>query len=181
MKHVSFENDNYKVRVEYSKTKPRTITLPFCKKYLNDWLEIHPHKENPLAQLFPVTAICLRRVIERSTEKIHRRITPHGLRHSSATYWCQHLTPYELCYRFGWSMNSKQPQRYIDRTGLYQEKANKIIKATQVEELQLENVELNKRLARLEDQLQQLFGDDYKEAKRILDIIQQELKLKNTT
>ncbi len=180
IKHLSFENDNYKVRVEYSKTKPRTITLPFCKKYIDEWLDIHPFRKEQLAQLFPLTYINMKKIVQRAGKQINQdNLTPHSLRHSSATYWCQHLTPYELSYRFGWSMSSNQPQRYIDRNGLYQEKASKIVKAGQVEQLQQENNELNKRLARMEDQLQQLFGEDYKEARKIINIVKNELLIKD--
>jgi integrase len=125
MRHLTVKNDNYVVRVEFSKTKKRTITLPFCKDLLNAWLDMHPLPSEPSAQLFPITYNALRGVVNRAGDIIKKHITPHSLRHSAATYWCQHLTPYELCYRLGWSMSSKMPQRYIDREGLNQEKAAK--------------------------------------------------------
>jgi len=171
MRHLSVRNDNYLVRVEFSKTKKRTITLPFCKSFLDSWLDIHPMPGEPSAQLFPITYNALLHLCHRFGELVNKHITPHSFRHSSATYWCQHLTPYELCYRFGWSMSSKMPQRYIDREGLSQEKANKVVKAAKVETLEHEKEILAQRVAALEDQMTKFFENDVKEAKRIIEIV----------
>jgi len=171
MRHLSMKNDNYVVRVEFSKTKKRTITLPFCKTYLDQWLDVHPAVTEASAQLFPITYNALLHLVHRFGEIVNKKISPHSLRHSSATYWCQHLTPYELCYRFGWSMSSKMPQRYIDREGLNQEKANKVVRAAKVETLEQENSILSQRLAALEDQMTKFFEKDVKEAKKIIRIV----------
>jgi hypothetical protein len=66
-------------------------------------------------------------------------------------------------------MSSKMPQRYIDREGLSQEKANKIVKAAKVETLEQENALLSQRLAALEDQMSKFFEKDLEEAKRIIE------------
>ncbi len=47
-----------------------------------------------------------------------KRVYPHLLRHTSATYWCNRLSHFRLCKRFGWTMTSQMPQRYIDREGV---------------------------------------------------------------
>ena len=39
------------------------------------------------------------------------------LRHTSATYWANKLPYFKFCKRFGWTMTSNMPQRYIDREG----------------------------------------------------------------
>ena len=171
MKHLTLKNDDYVVRVEFSKTKKRTITLPFCKEFLNSWLDMHPMPNEPSAQLFPITYNALRGVVNRVGDIVKKHITPQSLRHSSATYWCQHLTPYELCYRLGWSMSSKMPQRYIDREGLSQEKASKVVKAAKVESLEQENALLARRLATLEDQMTKFFEKDVEEAKKIIRMV----------
>lgn len=176
LSHLSFENDNYKIRVEFSKTMKRTISLPYAKQYIDAWLDIHPQRTEPLAQLFPMNYEQLRAVIKRAGKTIGVNITPHSLRHSSATFWCKHLKQYELCYRFGWSMSSKMPQRYIDREGLEQENVNKIFKVGQVEKLEYENNILSRRLATIEDTMNKLLGSDVNEAKKILENAKQILK-----
>jgi len=171
MRNLTMKNDNYVIRVEFSKTKKRTITLPFCKDCIDLWLSLHQLKDNPSAQLFPVSYTALCSIVTRAGNCLGKHLTPHCFRHSSATYWCQHLTPYELCYRFGWSMASKMPQRYIDREGLNQEKASKVVKAAKVETLEQENSLLSNRLAALEDQMSKFFESDVDEARKILKIV----------
>jgi hypothetical protein len=72
-----------------------------------------------LTPLFPVPVkrvrIILRKVGERALKK---RVHPHLLRHTSATYWANKLPYFKFCKRFGWTLTSKMPQRYIDREGL---------------------------------------------------------------
>jgi hypothetical protein len=49
---------------------------------------------------------------------IRKHVWPHLLRHTSATWWSNRLSHYKLCKRFGWSMTSDMPKRYIDREGI---------------------------------------------------------------
>jgi len=51
---------------------------------------------------------------------LDRRVYPHLLRHSSATYWAARLPYFQFCKRFGWKMNSPMPERYIDKHGLHE-------------------------------------------------------------
>lgn len=75
--------------------------------------------ENPNAQLFPMTANAVRMVVRRAGQAaLDKRVYPHLLRHSSATYWSNRLPWFKLCKRFGWAMTSSMPQRYIDREGV---------------------------------------------------------------
>lgn len=174
LKHLSYENDNYKIRIEFSKTKQRTLSLPFCKDFLDKWLDIHPAINDPEAQLFPINYNNLFTMIKRAGETLNYKISPHSLRHSSATYWCKYLSRYDLCYRFGWAMSSKMPDRYIDRAGLDQEMVENVIKNTNMEKLQQENQTLNQRVAILEDNLKRLFGADYDEAQKIIELVKQQ-------
>ena len=118
-----FWNDQincYLIRLEFSKTKPRTVSIPLCTKYINDWLDVHPAKENEQAQLFPVNYCNIVNIIQRLGKKVlNKRVYPHLLRHSSATYYANKIkSPYKLCYRYGWTMASKMVNRYIDRAGI---------------------------------------------------------------
>jgi integrase len=117
------ENDPSKrcfsIRVPFSKTLPRTVFMPMgaTTKWLQLWLENHPARpvlrpdgtldaEDVTAQLFP---------LQRALAK---RVYPHLLRHTSATFWCNKLSYFQMCKRFGWTMTSSMPQKYIDREGV---------------------------------------------------------------
>jgi site-specific recombinase XerD len=120
------------MRCPVSKTLPRTVALPMpaTTKWLTYWLEDHPARPKVLsdgtlnaddvnAVLFPISADAARRVLHRlGARALAKRVYPHLLRHSSATYWANRLPHYRLCKRFGWSMTSSMPQHYIDQGGL---------------------------------------------------------------
>jgi len=134
--HVLWRDDLkcYMIRLEYSKTKPRTISLPLCTDLLNGWLEQHPAKENPRAQLFPMNYPALKMVVHRLGKKaLGKRVTPHVLRHSSATYYANKLkNPYKLCYRYGWTMASDMVNRYLDREGILEEETAAVVKNDEI-------------------------------------------------
>jgi len=117
----------YKVRITKSKTMPRTVglTLPLSTDVLGEWLDLNKEKkgsEEPLVSLsYRHLALVVRRLGLRVLKKV---LTPHQLRHSSATYYCHYLNQYQMCKRFGWSMSSDMPQRYIDREGVDDEQIN---------------------------------------------------------
>lgn len=171
LKHLEEENGDYKVRIEFSKTQKRTLSLPFATKYLKEWLDIHPARTEPLAQLFPMSYSNLCHLVKRLGRFIGRKMTPHTLRHSSATYWAGKLTQYQLCYRMGWSMNSKQPARYIDRAGIDQERISQVVKAEGMSRVQEQNEELHRRLALMEEQLQRFMETDKAEVRKILALV----------
>ena len=124
----------YVMRLEFSKTKPRTISIPLCTKYITDWLEVHPARGNPRAQLFPMTYGSVRMLLGRTGRRVlSKRVTPHMLRHSSATFYASKLTRYQLCYRYGWAMSSKEVDRYIDREGLLEENTATAVRTDEIE------------------------------------------------
>lgn len=151
------EGNYYMVRIKHSKTKPRTISIPMCTVILDNWLSVHPQKDDPKAQLFPIGYDALRIFLKRLGRKILKKdINPHLLRHSSATYYCHKLNQYQLCYRYGWSMASKQPARYIDREGIHEEDTAKLIKTDEISRVAGENKELREDFARLQAEHEEL-------------------------
>ena len=140
----------YQIRIKHSKTKPRTISVPICTKAMDTWLVAHPDKDNPQAQLFPVTYDGVRVFLQRlGVSLLKKKVYPHLFRHSSATYYCNRLNQYQLCYRYGWSMTSKQPQRYIDREGINEEKTAETVHFDDMNKLKQENRKLQESLAML--------------------------------
>jgi len=123
----------YMIRLEFSKTKPRTISLPLCTEYINKWLEVHPAKDNSQAQLFPLTYCNLKKIINRIGKKVlDKKVSPHLLRHSSATFYANRLNRYQLCYRYGWAMSSKQVDRYLDREGIFDKSTAEIVRTDEI-------------------------------------------------
>lgn len=138
----------YIVNVRISKTLPRKISVPIASKVLTEWLSEHPAITDKVAYLFPVSYDGYRKVLRETSKKVLQQvITPHQLRHSSASHYCKVINnPYKFCYRYGWHFNSKMARRYIDRSQLEedaQEQLDNLIKNNKVGELE-GNVELLK-------------------------------------
>ena len=122
----------FALRVPFSKTLRRTVLLPMeaSSKWLELWLDRHPaHPEiqqdgtiqatNIEMQLFPLTDNAVRLMVRRlGREALGKRVYPHLMRHTSATFWSNRLPYFKFCKRFGWIMTSNMPQRYIDREGI---------------------------------------------------------------
>ncbi|MCC6229954.1 MAG: site-specific integrase [Phycisphaerales bacterium] len=119
------------VRIRVSKTLPRTISLPIATEAIKFWVERHPNggevrsdgsiaARDPEAPLLTWSYHYCRRVLLSSgrQELGERRLYIHRLRHASATWYARHLTPYQLCARYGWAMGSKAVQRYVDASGV---------------------------------------------------------------
>ena len=161
----------FMIRLEFSKTKPRTISLPLSTKYLKEWLEAHPAKDNSQAQLFPMTYPAMKMVVYRLGKKaLGKRVTPHMLRHSSATYYANRLkNPYKLCYRYGWTMASKEVNRYLDREGILESETAEVVKSDEMTRVNRENERLREEVtllkeaqSELEDRFNKL-GDELNE------------------
>jgi integrase len=170
--HVSFRsvdpNDPTKrcffLRVPFSKTLMRTVALPMqaSTKWLKLWLEDHPAKpiiredgtlEAPdlRLQLFPMSDTAARLMVHRAGKRaLGKRVYPHLLRHASATFWSNKLPHFKLCKRFGWTMTSKMPQRYIDREGVDEMSIAQMYLAERSDSLSAENQRLKDELASLQ-------------------------------
>ncbi|NQV15380.1 site-specific integrase [bacterium] len=145
------ENDCYKVRIRISKTKPRTIHLPLCTKYIDIWLQEIDDSDDQ-EYLFSIKYDALRQMIHRVSKKVlKKRVTPHILRHSSATYYANHLSHYQLCYRYGWTMASKMPNRYLDREGIFEKELPSKMKTIESTELEKHNTLLNEQILMLRE------------------------------
>lgn len=142
------ETECYAIRLEFSKTKPRTVSLPLSSKHLKSWLDVHPNKVNPASQLFPMRYDAIRTALHRlASRTLRKRVTPHILRHSSATYYANLLNHQQLCKRYGWTMNSDQVNRYIDRAGIVEEETVRIIREHERDGQRRENAQLRSELA----------------------------------
>lgn len=156
VKDLTKNEDTYKVRIVVSKTKPRTIHLPICSKYLELWLQEYQYNTDE-EFLFPINYNSLRMMLHRKSKSIlNKRVTPHILRHSSATYYANHLSHYQLCYRFGWSMASKMPNRYLDREGIFEQETTKIIQTNDISNLEKQNQLLKEEMSHLKESNQTL-------------------------
>jgi len=142
----------YLVRIRISKTKPRTISLQLSTKEINDYKEYLSEK-GPLPQerfLIDLTYDAIRMKLLRLGKKVlGKRVTPHLFRHSSATYYANRISYFPFCYRYGWTFDSSQPRRYIDRNGIQERETAKIIKNDEIGRYREENRDLKEKFTTL--------------------------------
>ncbi|MBN4081164.1 tyrosine-type recombinase/integrase [Caldithrix abyssi] len=155
--NLTKEDDTYKVRIVFSKTKPRTIHLPICSKYLDMWLQEYSDKDDH-DFLFPITYGALCRMLHRVRKKVlkNKSVTAQVLRHSSATYYSNFLNPFQLCYRYGWTMASKMVNRYLDREGIFEQETPKLIKSNDISALGKQNQSLKEEISMIKESNKEL-------------------------
>ena len=126
-----------------AKTGSGPILLTFSFPYVRDWLNEHPFRNTPDARLIcslnngaPIKPEALWAMMKQLKSRITRlldsgeitdetekeilrgiittkRFNPYCLRHSSISHDSDFLPDYALKKKVRWSMNSKQPSRYI--------------------------------------------------------------------
>jgi hypothetical protein len=79
----------------------------------------HPQSRDPEAPVWPINyPAFLKRLRTLAEIVLKRKVNPHMLRHSSATYWAPRMNRYQLCAKYGWGFSSEMPDRYIKRKGI---------------------------------------------------------------
>jgi len=92
----------------------------------------------------------LRHNLMRLGEKVlKKRVKPHMLRHSSATYWAPKMNRYQLCGKYGWAFSSDMPDRYIKRKGIIFDEIAEKRDVDQTTKLQRENRTLKDDMEKL--------------------------------
>ncbi|RNC81373.1 MAG: site-specific integrase [Phycisphaera sp.] len=167
--------DTLFVRIRYSKTKPRTISLPLATEPVRRWIERHPDggfvrrdgtvdARDPSATLVTMKYQSIRKLLSRLGKSVlGERLYPYRFRHASATFYAMHLTEYQACARFGWVMGSKAVRRYVDHSGVLAADTASLVRASlsnqpaQQNTQEVQNDERQQRTQRGQEQR----GDDH--------------------
>ncbi len=166
---VEKDNDGiYYITCKYSKTKPRTVSLPYSSEILDRWLKQHPKKDNPKAQLWQTSRVMYYKTVKLYGRKAHNKnITVHMLRHTSASFYAPKIDRVNFCKRYGWSYNSPSPDRYIDFAKIPQKKVVDMAKAEQYGEMKKELDDNKAKMVEMKDNFSK---QQQQMAKLILDV-----------
>jgi integrase/recombinase XerD len=128
IKNVQFDEKGA-VIIVYGKTGSRRIRLVSSVPHLSNWLEHHPHKEDPEAPLWvsigsknhagQVMYHCLNARLRKIAKRagIKKKVNPHIFRHSRATDLANLLTEAQMKKYFGWTNDSKMASVYVHLSG----------------------------------------------------------------
>lgn len=149
------EDDYFYLTCNTSKTKPRTVALALSSKLFERWLEIHPDKNNPKANLFQTSRVMFYKTMKLYSKKaLGKEYTPHQLRHTSATYYAKKLDRVRFCKRYGWSYTSETPDKYIDFAKINQSKVIDLMEVDKIGEVKKENQDLKLQINQLKDDVE---------------------------
>ena len=124
---ISQNDIGVEIKIRHSKTEPRPITVEEYPKYLMDWIDAHPFKDQPdkpvWINLNTDHRVYKTRLYENAVEKkmhhiardagIKKRIHPHMFRHSAITRDCKNGMPWtHVTTKYGLSKNSRMQVIY---------------------------------------------------------------------
>lgn len=107
------------------KTGRRAVQFTKSMAYLNQWLQLHPHKNNPDSLLWlgessnrmsePLIYRGAVKLVDRCFKRagVTKKHNLHWFRHSRASLMAPHLPEALLCKYMGWVMGSKQVKTYL--------------------------------------------------------------------
>jgi integrase len=172
------------IKCNRSKTFIRKVPIPLfteeIQQYINS-ITYNQLKEDDL--LFPMCYDNIRiNLLQKSEKVLGKSITPHCLRHSSATHYSKE---YEgnmnmIAMRYGWSFGSDELALYIRQSGAYQKQGVKKIyendimmykrKLTELEnQLQTKDTKQENQLQTLQQEIQKL----HEEQKQMFNMVKE--------
>lgn len=152
----------YKIdfKTEYSKTEGRKIGMYWkhsteaIGKYLQ-LIEKKDMKQRLVESEYDAVRMYLTRL---GAKVLGKRLHPHLIRKSSATYYADKLNRQQLCVRFGWKFSSEMPDVYISRAGVDEGKVKEIMFNDDLNVIKKENNELKTKYEIMEKKMK-IFED----------------------
>ena len=173
----------YKIdfKEEYSKTEGRKIGMYWkhSTEAISKYLELI-EKKDIKQRIIESEYDALRMYLMRLGKKVlGKRLHPHLIRKSSATYYADKLNRQQLCVRFGWKFSSEMPDIYISRAGVDEGKVKEVRFNDDLNVMKKDNSELNTKsnLMREEiDLIKKELIQERKESKEKFEILLRQLK-----
>lgn len=149
------EDSCFWINCNESKTEKRKIPIPLftedIKNFVNSSYFLTLNDDDFIFNFdYSRYRLALRK---NSLKLLNKVITPHALRHSSATYYAKEYDGHMnlIAERYGWSFSSKQLATYIRRSGAYQRMGAKKTFVNKYSELEKEFAEYKEETGELLD------------------------------
>jgi integrase len=175
------------IRAETSKTKKaRTVSLWLA----TDLIDTYRNHQKAQAKgafdeneyVFDSNYSALYMAIKNAGKLINKNVSPHTLRHSSATYYANIIKTYQqFCSRYGWSLRSEAPQRYFHKVDddmiAEMAKDHEIARfKTEFERIKLDSIQKDKQI----EQLAKSVKEQEKQVKEMQDLKESMANIKET-
>lgn len=157
------------IKCNESKTTVRKVPIPLFTEEIQRYLDTNDyHALTDDSCLFGKVAYdYYRQALAEYSQPFGKHITPHCLRHSSATYWANKIGNFTIfCNRFGWSLDSSEAKVYVHESGVDMKQTVKQVYSNEVSGLRSENKELRERMVELERHVKLLIASGVKKRKR---------------
>jgi len=142
------------IKCNSSKTEQRKVPIPIFTEDLQAFFNSSQMKAKKDSELlFDVSyEYYLQTLKAKGKELLKKKITPHALRHSSASLYAKELNgnAMSIAQRYGWSFSSKELATYIRRSGAYHKDTPKLV-------FHNENVKLREEMEQLRAKYDRLF------------------------
>lgn len=126
LKSISFDEYGAQLLV-HGKTGYRRVRIIASVPYLVEWMNIHPHANDPDAPLWckmrgsgqMMNYANVRTLFKRTARRagVTKKVNPHNFRHSRATALAKHLTEAQMKEYLGWVQASEMAGVYVHLSG----------------------------------------------------------------
>ncbi len=127
LKHITPHERGFYVHFPKGKTGSRKILVVYSAMYINQWLIVHPGRENRESYLacslkdgaVPINTSRFRRLLTNAANRagIQKKVNPHSFRHAQATELAKEFTEQQMKNYLGWSKDSKMASVYVHLSG----------------------------------------------------------------
>ena len=167
------------VACNISKTQVRKVPIPLFTEEIKLFVNTqNVQSKNESDKLFDIPYNSYRIALVRNSEKLlGKKLSPHCLRHSSATYYCMAYDGHMgmIADRYGWSYSSKELATYIKRSGAYQKIGAKKVYTNEVTKVIEENKELKERLDEQEERMKKMRKEMENEMKAMKEMMKDKI------
>jgi len=166
------------IQCNESKTMTRKIPVPLFTEEIRNFVNsIYFQTLKDSDKLFKISYdYFLARLKENSQKLFKIKISPHSLRHSSATNYAREFdgNMNMLAERYGWTYSSAELRTYIRRSGAYQKAGAKKVFTNDVMRVREENEILKEHIAKMEKNMEVLRKNLEQTNERIIHVIKQD-------
>lgn len=127
LKHITPHERGFYIQFPQGKTGARKILVVYSAMYINQWLIVHPTRDNRESYFLsslddgsaPMTAANFTKILSKAANRagVQKKVNPHSFRHAQATELAKDFTEQQMKNYLGWTRDSKMASVYVHLSG----------------------------------------------------------------